>query len=423
MFVLPSGSAVRRCGLVLGALATLGVACKNDQGPEPKEPGAPPARVVIGDFQPAPAVIRNELKGVFSSETPQGPSPSQGGQVTRLNGRSGDAGAPPGTTTDEVVGAVQRVLPHPTNPKILYVAAVNGGIWRTLDATAASPQWKPLTDFLYSLSISDLALDPQVPDAMIAGTGNTSSAFAAAGTGRVILARAGGDDFREIPSPFQAGGNNVSVVAIRQDTTTSWTYLVGSSNPGGVGGLHRGTYQVIDTVPPPPPITSMTRISGVAPPMGSPGVTLPNGSVTTLVRDTSDPSNPNRVYVDVVGQGLFFSNNWVDWFPAISADTSGIQTAITGGSGPNTRNRLAVSRTTGRIYAKIFAGEVVWVGSAPAPSGTMAGVWRRMEVPRTPTGITNAMGTPMPFISITPGGLITTATPHNLALPNQNGQQ
>ena len=54
---------------------------------------------------------------------------------------------------DQVQGAIQTVLAHPTDPDILYIGAVNGGIWLTTDAMSPEPTWIPLTDHLPTLSI------------------------------------------------------------------------------------------------------------------------------------------------------------------------------------------------------------------------------------------------------------------------------
>ena len=48
---------------------------------------------------------------------------------------------------DVMTGGIQAIAPHPTNADILYVGAVNGGVWKTNNATAASPTWTPLTLF------------------------------------------------------------------------------------------------------------------------------------------------------------------------------------------------------------------------------------------------------------------------------------
>ena len=79
----------------------------------------------------------------------QGPGPNRNGQVQNL------------TPNNEVSGAIHAVVAHPTDPNILYVGAVNGGVWRTTNATAASPTWTPLTDFEQSLSIGALEMDPE----------------------------------------------------------------------------------------------------------------------------------------------------------------------------------------------------------------------------------------------------------------------
>jgi len=59
----------------------------------------------------------------------------------------------------------------------MYIGAVNGGIWRTTNATSATPTWTPLTDFATSLSITSLEFDPTdlTHNTMAAGLGSYSS--------------------------------------------------------------------------------------------------------------------------------------------------------------------------------------------------------------------------------------------------------
>src|SRR5262245_54122156 len=45
-----------------------------------------------------------------------------------------------------VAGAINAIVVSPTDPDLVYVATVNGGIWRTTNGTAISPTWTPLTD-------------------------------------------------------------------------------------------------------------------------------------------------------------------------------------------------------------------------------------------------------------------------------------
>src|SRR6266550_6050275 len=70
-------------------------------------------------------------------------------------------------------GAVNAIAPSPTNPNLLYIGTVNGGIWRTTNLTASNPNWTPLTDQqLPALSIRSLAISPANPNVIFAGTGS-----------------------------------------------------------------------------------------------------------------------------------------------------------------------------------------------------------------------------------------------------------
>ena len=66
------------------------------------------------------------------------------------------------TPNNAEIGAIkQEVVADPSNPDILYVAAINGGIWKTTNATDPNgPTWFPLTDNMPSLSIGTVAMDP-----------------------------------------------------------------------------------------------------------------------------------------------------------------------------------------------------------------------------------------------------------------------
>src|SRR5262245_62340442 len=45
-----------------------------------------------------------------------------------------------------VSGAINAIVVSPTDPDLIYVGTVNGGVWRTTNGTADSPTWIPLTD-------------------------------------------------------------------------------------------------------------------------------------------------------------------------------------------------------------------------------------------------------------------------------------
>src|SRR5262249_6791113 len=74
-------------------------------------------------------------------------------------------------------GAVHAVAPHPTDRDTLYIGSANGGVWKTTNATAASPTWTPLTDDQASRSIGALEFDRTdgAHDTLVAGIGRFSS--------------------------------------------------------------------------------------------------------------------------------------------------------------------------------------------------------------------------------------------------------
>lgn len=95
----------------------------------------------------------------------QGPGPLVGGQPRHV----------PGSPNP---GAIEVVVPHPTNVDIAFVGTVGGGIWRTSNLTASDPNgpvWTPLTDSLPSLSIGSLAFSPLDHHTLYAGTGSYTS--------------------------------------------------------------------------------------------------------------------------------------------------------------------------------------------------------------------------------------------------------
>ncbi len=67
-----------------------------------------------------------------------------------------------------VSGRVVYILPHPTDENIIYIAAAQGGVWRTTDG---GQTWEPLTDELPSISSGALAFEPGNPNVIYYGTG------------------------------------------------------------------------------------------------------------------------------------------------------------------------------------------------------------------------------------------------------------
>jgi len=67
-----------------------------------------------------------------------------------------------------VGGRTRALLIDPTNPDVMYAAAVAGGIWKTTNGGIA---WVPLNDFLANIAVTCMAMDPTNPNIIYAGTG------------------------------------------------------------------------------------------------------------------------------------------------------------------------------------------------------------------------------------------------------------
>jgi hypothetical protein len=81
----------------------------------------------------------------LSEPVPYFAGPTKGlvfGQSEGIVGASGNA-------TDYVAGSVNRVLPHPKDPNVIYVGSTNGGVWKTTEGLRDpiwNVTWTPLTD-------------------------------------------------------------------------------------------------------------------------------------------------------------------------------------------------------------------------------------------------------------------------------------
>lgn len=76
-------------------------------------------------------------------------------------------------------GRLRKIVPHPTDPNILYVATAGGGVWKTFEAQSGisstpgtGPRWFSITSGIGSQSVGAFALDPNSPDTLFLGLGD-----------------------------------------------------------------------------------------------------------------------------------------------------------------------------------------------------------------------------------------------------------
>ncbi|MGU7784974.1 WD40/YVTN/BNR-like repeat-containing protein [Burkholderia sp. PU8-34] len=284
----------------------------------------------------------------------QGPGPILNGQAE-------------GLLNNPVSGGVNTIVPDPVNANVAYVGTVNGGVWKTITETAATPIWIPLTDHkLPALSISSLAVSPLTSSTLFAGTGSTSSdGFDGSPGFGVARTTDGGNTWSIEAGTTFAGRRITSIVptSITSGGLDGQVVLAATLFDGG--GVYRSTNGG----------KSFTRISG-----GTAG--LPNAGVSSLV---ADPTDPYRFYAAVPQQfgggaaaGVYRSNDGgATWVPV----DSGLSAL-----GTSARILLAVGRGTGVVYAMVINS-----------TGTLSGVFRSA----TDGANWTPMGVPSP--SIFPG--------------------
>ena len=288
-----------------------------------------------------PAIIPPDIRNLPASRSvfggapwvSRGPSPTESAQVR----------VPP---DNEVSGAIHSIAAHPSDANIVFIGAVNGGIWRTGDALATRPTWTPLSEQLPSQSISAIVFDPTDASrrTLLAGTGRFSS-LGRRGDDEIGVYRTtdNGNTWTHLGATALVGQRLVAVVA------RSSTLFAASSASGLFRSTDTGaTWALVPTS------------SG-----------LPAGGISALVEDKS---NVNRLIIAVRTGQIFRSDdagaNWINV-------TTGV-TNITAAS----EVRLAFGPTP-VVYASVTnAGRLAGMFRSPDLGAT----WAAMDVPAVHPG-------------------------------------
>ncbi|WP_395794584.1 hypothetical protein [Aquimonas sp.] len=273
--------------------------------------------------------------------TPIGPGPAYDGQVENITNR-------------EVVGAINAVAAHPSNAGILYVGAANGGIWRTANATAASPTWVRLSDSMGSLSIGSLELDPTDASAttVLAGIA-LSSSLGRDGGARIGLLRSTNEG--STWSVIDGGG----VLANRD------VFGVAPRGAVLVAATSNGLYRSSNTG------AAFSLISGAS------GSGLPAGTTLDLAGHANAPAVLYTAVTSGDGRGVFRSADTGLTWNRVS-DTA-METLMNAGAGTR-RTELSVG-TAGQVFVAIVAANGRLGGVYRSADGNAP--WVDMELPTT----------------------------------------
>jgi hypothetical protein len=253
-----------------------------------------PVVLTIGAAPPPPPPVWVE----------QGPGPITNGQTE-------------GLPNNPVAGAINAIAASPTNPDLVFVGTVNGGIWKTMNGTSSSPAWTTTTDLqLPALSIRSLAMSPVNENILFAGTGSTSSfSFVGSPGFGVVRSTDGGETWSVLSTTTFAGRRISSIVPTTLDGGNMVLASTQFDTFGG-GGVFRSTDLG----------ESFTRLSG------DPASGLPNAFVSSLA---GDPGNADRFYAGVPSfsgsagrEGVYRSDDGGLTWIQVNAGLTGLSTSV-----------------------------------------------------------------------------------------------
>lgn len=134
------------------------------------------------------------------------------------------------TNANYISGRTNSIAFHPTNPNIFYIAAAQGGVWKTTDGGV---NWTALTDNLPTLACGDVVVDQNNPNVLYLGTGELNySGDSQYGNGIYKSTDAGATWF-QVATVSQVG-NRCSYMAI-DPFNSNIVYM------GGNSGIYKST--------------------------------------------------------------------------------------------------------------------------------------------------------------------------------------
>ena len=137
-----------------------------------------------------------------------------------------------------ISGRVSGFAVDPRNPSHFYVAEASGGIWKTGNDGAS---WTPVFDHEGSYSIGAIAIDPQNPDVLWAGTGEGNSQRSVSYGDGVYRTEDGGRTWTKMGL---ASSQHIGRIVI--DPRDSNTVYVAAEGPLWGSGGDRGLFKTTD---------------------------------------------------------------------------------------------------------------------------------------------------------------------------------
>jgi photosystem II stability/assembly factor-like uncharacterized protein len=123
-------------------------------------------------------------------------------------------------------GRMRSILPHPTDPNVMYLLTSSGGLWKTTDFSMNKPHWTAKTDFLATTSGGAAAFG-RTPSTIYLGLGDPFDGNVAAGA-YMLRTDDGGDTW----GPAVRLSNASSIRDVKIDTSGSQDIVLVATNFG-----------------------------------------------------------------------------------------------------------------------------------------------------------------------------------------------
>jgi len=138
-------------------------------------------------------------------------------------------------------GRARTVLPHPTNPDIVYFLTSGGGLWRTNNWTSPNTEWDVLTDDLPTTGGGSVAFGKN-PNTLYLGLGDFVDVILVGGS--MTKSKNGGVSW----SPVVELGGAISIRDVKVDTSTNKDIVLVATNEGLYRSVDEGdSYSAIAT--------------------------------------------------------------------------------------------------------------------------------------------------------------------------------
>src|SRR5687767_5032154 len=136
-------------------------------------------------------------------------------------------------------GRARTILPHPTNPDVVYFLTSGGGLWRTRNWESPNTEWTVLTDDLPTTGGGSLAFGKN-PNTLYLGLGDPYDNIAVGGS--MVKSRNGGNTWE----PMIELGSAIAVRDVQVDTSTNRDIVLVATDIGLFRSADEGaTYSAI----------------------------------------------------------------------------------------------------------------------------------------------------------------------------------